>query len=412
MMPSKKIALFLLAAVTAPASAQSWDPYAQPYASQSNWLQAAVATLNRHLPTDSGFFVLGPTDLSADLPDTLRLVETTLRILAPDPTSSRRIVSRLRLATGGVAMEELQPADTLLPEFPPGYPGRLLKGTLVGQQVYLQVMTVQEHRWVQWADRAQLLQITDRVAGPLASYSQAVTAYLAAVDSGKPSPQPPQAIRYGLDPSFDLYAQPPEPVIRGREGYLRLLNENRDFSLEGMVNGVAGFVPGSPLAQQLKADAEPILFRNKDGEVALQHRYRDFALTGGHWSGNPVLSSATLSRLSPGRYAYSVDRYGFIRVGRGGNGARQPWQPTPALLAHGDPVRVAGELELAADSEGALEVRRLSINSEEYFFSNRSLTLYPDVEQRSDRYMRAVGHALKALDDAHIPREHLLITKL
>ena len=60
---------------------------------------------------------------------------------------------------------------------------------------------------------------------------------------------------------------------------------------------------------------------------------------------------------------------------------------------------------------GLLRVAELNIRSEEYFFSNRSLTLYPDVQERSDRYMLAVGHVLKALDMARMPREGVLISK-
>lgn len=400
--------LFTLAAV--PAWGQTaWDPNAVPFEGPSSWQQAAVAALNRHLPTDSGFFVLGPIDPAADRPDTTRLVESTLRILAPDPRSSRRIIRRLRLPTGGVALEEIAPADTLPHELPPGYPGRFLDGRLVGAPVYVQVMTVQEHRWMLWARRAQLIGVTVRVGGPLAGYSKAVTRYLAAIDSGKLDPQAPVATRFGLDPSFDLYADPPPPVIRGSDGYLRLLDRNRAFRLDGAVAGVSGFIPGPRLAERLKGGAEGVLFYNKEGEVALQHRYREFRGAAGRWSGKPVLSQATLRRLWPGRYIYIVDRYGFMRVAAAG--AMSDGGLSAALLNHGDPARVAGTLILARGPTGELEVRELDINSGAYFFSNLSLTIYADVEERSDRYMRAVGHALRALDDARIPRKNILLRK-
>jgi hypothetical protein len=386
------------------------DPYAIPYPGPPPWQQAAVAALNRHLPADSGYWVLGPLDLTADTPDTTDLVRTTLRIIAPDPRAARLLSRRLWVPTGGVALEDLQPADTLPHQLPPGYPGRFLKGTIVGEPVWVQVFTVQTHRWLLWAQRAEVAGITERVAGPVATYRRAVSRHLAAVDSGRPTPGPPSAERYGLEPMFDLYAAPPEPVIRERAGYLDLLARNRAFDLDGQVRGVEGFIPGPRLMGWLEEQAEGVLFASKEGEPALQHRYRDFLESGGRWSGYPLLDATTLPRLAPGRYVYVVDRYGFIRVAPVGSGPEGPGAMTAAMLAHGDPVRVAGELRIEARPEGP-RVAELNVRSEEYFFSNRSLTLYADVEERAERYLVALGHALRALDLARIPREGILLRK-
>ncbi|NIN72956.1 MAG: hypothetical protein GTO46_13720 [Gemmatimonadetes bacterium] len=391
----------------------TWDPNAVGYEGPSSWQLAAVAALNRHLPTDSGFFVLGPIDLGADLPDTTDLVRSTLRIIAPDPRSSAGVSRRLWFPTGGVALEELQPSDTLAHELPPGYAGRFLEGTIVGERVFVQVFTVREHRWLLWAQRAQVAGITELVEGPVARYSAAVATYLAMTDSGLATEGPPRAIEYGLDPTYELYDQPPEPVIRDREGYTRLLDENRTFSLGDAVRDVHGFVPGPALSGWVEEQADPVLFVNKDTEVALQHRYRDYETSGGSWLGYPVLAPAKLSSLRPGRYIYVADRYGAIRVARtsmsgfdmGGAAV------THALLAHGEPLRAAGELVLSMEPGGPLGVTELNIRSEEYFFSNRSLTLYDDVEQRSDRYVAAVGHVLRGLELARLPRDNMLIRK-
>jgi hypothetical protein len=389
------------------------DPNAIPYEGPPTWQQAAVVALNRHLPADSGYWVLGPLDLRVDLPDTLDLVRTTLRIIAPHPRGSRGVTRRLWVPTGGVALEELQPADTLPHELPPGYPGRFLKGSIVGERTLVQVLTVQEHRWLLWAVRARVAGIREPVSGPLARYSRAVASYVAAIDSGVPTSGPPRAIEFGLDPSFDLYAQPPEPMIRDRQGYLRLLEDNRALTIEDAVRDVYAFVPGPLLVDWLEDQAAAVLYPNKDGEIALQHRYRDYESSGGRWSGYPILSAGSLPNLRPGRYVYAVDRYGVIRIGHPpdagveGSGATV----SAALLAHGEPLRAAGELLLAAQRDGPARVSELSIRSHEYFFSNLALTLYEDVEQRSDRYILALGHVLAALEFARIPREDILIRK-
>ena len=237
--------------------------------------------------------------------------------------------------------------------------------------------------------------------------------YLARADSGFATSGAPQAIQYGLDPSYEFYGRPPEPVIRDREGYTRLLDENRTFSLGDAVRDVYGFVPGPSLIGWLEEQADPVLFINKDTEVALQHRYREYETSGGGWFGYPVLAPATLSSLRPGRYLYVTDRYGAIRVARtsmsgfdmGGAAI------THALLAHGEPLRAAGELVLSSEPGGPLRVTELNVRSEEYFFSNRSLTLYDDVEERSDRYVAAVGHVLRGLELARLPRDDVLIRK-
>lgn len=408
--------LSLLALLLAGSSAHAqvaWDPNAVAYEGPSSWQQAAVAALNRHLPTDSGYWVLGPLDLSADLPDTTDLVRTTFRIIAAGPAASRAVTRRLWVPTGGVALEEIQPADTLPHALPPGYPGRFLEGTVVGENVMVQVFTVQEHRWLIWAQRAQVAGITEEVTGPVARYSSAVARYLAAVDSGRAGVGPPRAIEFGLDPSYELYALPPEPVIRDRQGFQRLLDENRSFSLADAVRDVYGFVPAPSLIAQLEAGADSVLFVNKDGTAVLQQRYRDYETSGGRWLGYPVLTPQTLSRLRPGRYIYVADRYGVIRVARTSmqgfdmSGAAI----TAALLSHGEPLRAAGQMVLAQEPGGPLRVAELNVYSEEYFFSNRSLTLYDDIEERSDRYVAAVGHVLGGLELARVPRDDVLIRK-
>ena len=409
----RRIALALFAVMLGPPGARAqtaWDPNAIPYDGQSNWQQAAVAALNRHLPTDSGYWVLGPLDLRADLPDTLDLVRTTLRLIAPDPRASRDLPRNLWLPTGGVALEELQPSDTLPHALPPGYSGRFLKGTIVGERVYVQVFTIQEHRWLLWARRAQIADIREEVSGPPARFSAAVSQYLAAIDSGRPNSGPPLAADFGLDPAFDLYDQPPEPVIRDREGYERLLASQRTFSIGDEVKGVYGFVPGPDLTSWLEERADDVLYRDKEGDEALQYRYRDFRDFDGSWLGKPVLALSTFARLRPGRYAYVVDRYGFVRVGAMSLESNPSATATPALLAHGDLVRVAGELVIESGAGGS-EVREVNIKSEEYFFSNRSLTLYPDVEERSDRYVLALGYFLRALEAARIPSDRVLLRK-
>ena len=389
-----------------------WDPNALPYEGPPAWQAAAVAALNRHLPTDSGYWVLGPLNLSVDLPDTTDLVRTTLRILAPDQAGARSITQRLRLPTGGVALEELQPSDTLPHELPPGYPGRFVKGSIVGEHVLIQVFTVNDHRWLLWAQRVEVAGIREPAAGPVARYARAVAEYLQAADGGQSRLEPPRAAEYGLDPTYDLYAQSPEPVVREREGYRGLLSRNRAFTLDDRVRNVVGFVPGLELVEWLDGEAPSVLFPDKDGEVALQHRYRDYRAAGGRWSGLPILSASALESLSPGRYIYVVDRYGVVRIGPAAGSEADGDQPlSAAVLAQGEPVRAAGALRLVAEPQQSLAVGAADIGSSEYFFSNLSLSLYDDVEERSDRYVLALGHLLKALDGARVPRDGILLRK-
>ena len=123
-------------------------------------------------------------------------------------------------------------------------------------------------------------------------------------------------------------------------------------------------------------------------------------------------SAATLPRLRPGLYAFVVDRYGFLRVGpidRSGIPTRT--DATSAMLAQGDPVLVAGQLVITTDGGASVRIREININSEEYFFSNLSMSLYQDVEDRSDRYVISLGHALKALDLGRVPRDDIVLKK-
>lgn len=407
------LALWPLSLPVAGARAQTdWDPNAIAYPGPPTWQQAAVATLNRHLPTDSGYFVLGPLDLEVQVTNPSDPIRTTLRVLAPDPRSSRLLTRRLWVPTGGVALEELQPSDSLLIQsLPPGYPGRLIKGTIVGDSTLVQVLTVQEHRWLLWAERSGVAEIRGDASGPVARYSNEVARYLAAIDSGFATSGPPRARAYGLDPIYELYAEPPAPVVRELEGYLDLLARHREFTLNDAVRDVLGFIPGPELLAWFETESPEVLYPNKNGELALQHRYREYENAGGGWIGFPVLSPPTLSRLEPGRYVYAADRYGFVRVAPGvGTVAAGP-TVSAAMLMHGDPVRAAGELVLVEELDGSLRVAEINIRSEDYFFSNRSLSLYEDVEVRSDRYLRSLGPVVKGLDTARVPVGGVLIRK-
>jgi hypothetical protein len=212
-----------------------------------------------------------------------------------------------------------------------------------------------------------------------------------------------------LESLYDLYAPPPGPVIRDPAGYRQLLEDHRMFTLDENIHDVYGLMPGPPLLARLEALADSVLFLNKDGEVALQHRYRDFLRSGRGWSGYPILSPDALGRLSPGRYIYAADRYGVIRVSPAPTTQPTGAEMTAALLWHGEPVRAAGELVLAAEPGGTLRVAEVNVRSEEYFFSNRSLTLYDDVAERSDRYVAALAHVLKGLELARLPVDGVLI---
>lgn len=381
-----------------------------PYELPSTWQQAAISALNRQLPTDSGYWALGPLDPAADLPDTTRLLRTTVRVLVPGPDAVRSAPRRLWVPSGGVALEGLQPADTLPYEPPPGYPGRFLQGSLAGQQTYVQVLTVQEHRWLLWADRVLLTEAEEPIEGPLARYSRAVAGYLAALDSGRTERPAPAAADFDLATTFDLFGDLPDHVIRDRSGYVMLFDGHDAFELGDVVRDVDGVVAAPALRDWLQEEAQDVILENRGGEPAVQRRYRAYRQAAGRWTGLPVLTGANLASLTPGRYAYAVDRYHFIRVGRiaGPDSAAV----SPALLVHNDPVRIAGELVVRRGLEGGVQLAELNIRTEEYLFSNYSLTLYEDVRERSDAYLQAtVGHLLRALERAGVPHDDTLIRK-
>ena len=125
----------------------------------------------------------------------------------------------------------------------------------------------------------------------------------------------------------------------------------------------------------------------------------------------PVLSPETFQRLRPGRYLYVVDRFGFMRVAPATQGSVGDGILSAAMLAHGEPVRAAGQVVLEPSTDRSLAVSAIDIGSQEYFFSNRSLTLYSDVEERSDRYVQALGHGLAALEAGRIPYSGILLRK-
>ena len=159
-----------------------------------------------------------------------------------------------------------------------------------------------------------LRQTTDDKALPLDQYAAALAFYLARIDSGYVETEPPAAEAFGLPRQVDLYADPPPYVIEGYQNYKDFLHRHRALTT-AFASGVVAFIPTDSTLEQLKENAPPQAFPNKEASH-FQHELRKFAARRGTMHAINRLTREALDTLAEGEYFFAVGLSGTIRFGR------------------------------------------------------------------------------------------------
>jgi hypothetical protein len=301
---------------------------------------------------------------------------------------------------------------------PDGYRGAIASMIWQGEEIAVQLNTIQQTRWLVWARETLLDEGLDVNRKRLRRYAEEVSDYLYRIDTGYVDAPAPQASEFDLPETVDFYAPPPPYVIEGYENYKAFLHEHAGISTE-FAHGVLAFMPNDSLLDILKSIAPTVAYPNKEAPM-LQHEYRKFFARGGDPLIIKTLTPQTLQSLQPGEYFFAVGLDGSIRYGREllreeverieeETGKKVP-RANHAFLFPGEPILTAGAFFI--DNASPPRIAHVNAHSGHYFYSNVTPTIREDIAERSDDYLLTLGHLFRALDRLGIPYDSILVSKM
>lgn len=365
-------------------------------------------TLSVLLPESDGFMITGPLDPFTNV-QAGDILYGNVRVVAADIYGVVRAKAVIdRAFTSVQAVKRWKPVC-----------GEMAYELVVGDQTFHAILTtIQQTRYHIWLNEVVAEGYLDEPPPARSSYSSALCGYLAAVDSGFVTVEPPAADSFGIDPKFDFYAEPPDYVIQGYQNYKDFLYSHAEIENE-FARGIYAFVPTEATLRSMIDGALPEAYPNKEAAM-LQHEFRDFFERGGDMTSINTLTAEGFDTLSTGEYFFCVGLSGRIRFGRElprekvreiqeRTGRKVP-RANHAFLFPGEPVLSAGAFFIDEDFDSKLV--KVNAQSGHYFYSNINESIREDISERSDRYFKSLGHFLRALDSLGIPYGEVLLSKL
>lgn len=374
--------------------------------------QADVQKLLEAIVSDtSGCFISGPLmPPSDDYPD----VYTQVRVVCRDLQSCERSVASLMSDNRLAVTDQRAYLDTAAAQ-PPGFRGLQLSFIWHDSTLTVTALTVQQVRFLIWAERSLLVDTLAIYRDELTSFAYAVSEYLYGLDLDRDSVAEPSPTTFGLPEAVGLYAPDPEYVIQGYQNYKDFLKANSEIHTD-YASGILAFVPGDSLLAVVKEGAPDAAFPNKEAP-RLQEEYREFFERGGDPGVMQTLSREGFDTLVPGEYFFAVALDGQVRFGRElpreevrkieKETGRQVPRANHAFLFPGEPVLTAGAFFI----ENGPRLAAVNAQSGHYFYSNVTRTIREDISQYSDYYLSTIGHFFEALDSLGIAYNGVSISK-
>lgn len=366
-------------------------------------------TLSVLLPESEGFAVTGPLDPFAGVPEGNAVVYENVRVVASDVYTLVRAEATIKREFSSARL--VKHHKPLCDE--------AAFDLVVGNRAYTVILTtIQQTRFHIWLNEAVKDGYLDEPSAARNSYSVTVCSYLAAVDSGFVTVEPPAVDSFEIDPEFDFYAEPPDYVIQGYQNYKDFLYSHAEIETD-FAHGIYAFVPTGETLRSMLDGALPEAYPNKEAAM-LQHELREFFERGGEMASINTLTAKGFDTLSTGEYFFCVGLSGKIRFGRElpreqvkeieeRTGRKIP-RANHAFLFPGEPVLSAGAFFIDEDYETRLV--KANAQSGHYFYSNINESIREDISERSDRYFKSLGHFLRALDSLGISYDDVLLSKL
>jgi hypothetical protein len=229
---------------------------------------------------------------------------------------------------------------------------------------------------------------------------------------------PPVATDFGLQEAVDLYAKPPDYVISGYDNYVNYLTSHSSLTTD-FATGILAFIPSDSTLEVIKSAVPREAFPNKEAPM-FANECRKYFERGGNLKELKTLSVASFQELEEGEYFFGVGLDGSIRFAREllraevhriekSTGQKLP-RSNHAFLFPGEPLLTAGAFFIERDSVSHLT--EVNAQSGHYFYSNISQSIREDISQKSDYYLKSLGHFFSALDRIGIPYSKVLISKL
>jgi hypothetical protein len=222
----------------------------------------------------------------------------------------------------------------------------------------------------------------------------------------------------GYIPEENPYASDVPYIIEGYQNYKDFLYSYAEIDLD-FINGVTAFVPTDETLQWFRDNAPQEAYPNKE-EAKFEEEIREFFERGGDLRVIQTLTKEGFDTLQAGEYFYAVSPTYKIRFGREllreevnrieeETGKKVP-RANHAFLFPGEAILTAGAFWIDIERENRLV--KVNAQSGHYFYSNVSPTIREDISERSDHYLKTLGHFFKALDNMQIPYDNILISKL
>jgi hypothetical protein len=366
--------------------------------------------LRNLFPESEGYAVLGPIDPLFHDGSGLEQIFHNPRLVCTNISTLEIARSRLREKFGNQWKERLNEVQ--------GFHGVTVYLGRSGDTDQLCIMTVNQVRWLIWAQRLVNDYEVSLDGDPYRRYAEALGEYLAAIDQGQPNPPTPKAADFDIPLTHGFYAPPPDYVIDGYQNYKDHLHRHAGIETD-FAHGILAFIPTDSLLDALKSNAPATAFPNKEAPM-LQSEYRKFFRRGGDLRIIQTLTKVGFDTLTTGEYFFAVGLNGTVRFGRellreevkrleDETGRKVP-RANHAFLFPGEPILTAGAFFVKRDSIPHLV--EVNGQSGHYFYSNVTPTIREDISTRSNSYLLTLGHFFRALDRVGIAYEGILIRKL
>ncbi|GAB4326247.1 MAG: hypothetical protein Kow0074_20590 [Candidatus Zixiibacteriota bacterium] len=374
-------------------------------------LTPLMETLGEVFPQGKGWFLEGPLGAAPGTPENAVPYFEQPRVVLPNVDAVQPALGRLYAASSRLPLRKVHRYD----EKPnakglPGFRGIWCE-TEDETQVGFAILTPNQNRFLIWARDAfypafQVDSIEPKVRD---WYARSVSEYLASLELGVPGSYPPKAEERLLPEWFDLYPPAPKPVIADDQRYIEFLLLQSEIRFWDW-SGIVAFVPTNETLNRLITSAPDSVFSN-DEPFLIQEQFRKWQAEGGRAVRVNDLTKAGFDTLAAGEYMFAVDRFGRIRIARGG----EPGQPgkyvqSHALLFPGSDVLAAGWMGIR-QRERVNIIHSVDAFSKTYFYSPYRETIRTDMTDRSNEYSLTLGHFFESLKTLGISTEGVLIRK-
>lgn len=371
-------------------------------AQQNALLQQKLLPL---FPDSEGYRITGALDSHFGGGQEIVLLYQTVMVICTDPMALQKGIRKIK-DSKFIKIKSLQhDIDKARGSAPAGYRGAIIKCIWDDQEETIQILTLQQQRWLLWAKEIYGGKSPKLDPKAIRAYATAVSDYLDAIDRGNTIPSSPRAADFGLPETVDLY-----PPFAHADDYHDLLRSNAEIKTD-FVRGTTAFIPTDSTLRAFITDAPAEKFSDQQ-EVMLQWRFQRYASAGGDWRSLQTMTAASFSALPDGEYFFAVGLDSVVRCGAlpaaNSTLATQAYELTgyEAMLFPGESVLTAGTF-----TKEAKRVAAVKINSTAYFFNTLSPTLGQDLALHSDHYLATLGHLFRALDRMGISFHSVLISK-